>query len=183
MFLPKYIYRFFEVATLGPNQQPLVTQDRMVFEKRETETSNNFLFSPFLVFSLLGLLILWITYTDYNKQRRTKILDLFIFSVTGLLGILILLLWFATDHEATAQNYNLLWAFALNLLVIGQVFKQTPKAWFIKYIKFLVIMLCLLSFHWVVGIQVFALALLPLLLALGIRYVFLVWYYSVRCEL
>lgn len=183
MFLPKYIYRFFEVATLGPNQQPLVTQDRMVFEKRETETSNNFLFSPFLVFSLLGLLILWITYTDYNKQRRTKILDLFIFSITGLLGVLILLLWFATDHEATAQNYNLLWAFALNLLVIGQVFKQTPKAWFIKYIKFLVIMLCLLSFHWVVGIQVFALALLPLLLALGIRYVFLVWYYSVKREL
>lgn len=178
MFLPKYIHSFFQVATLSPNQQPLVTQDRMVFKKRETETSNNFLFSPFLVFSLLGVLILWITYSDYKKQRRTKILDLLIFTITGLLGVLILLLWFATDHEATAQNYNLLWAFALNLLVIGQVVKQTPKAWFIKYLKFLVIMLCLLGFHWMVGIQVFAMALLPLFIALAVRYVFLIWYYE-----
>ena len=178
MFLPQYIHTFFGEATLAKTNQKLVTKDELLFDKREVKSSKNILFSPFVSFGILGLLIISITYFDYKKQRRTKLLDILIFSITGLVGVLILLLWFATDHEATAQNYNLLWAFALNLFIIGQVLRPSPKLWFIKYLKFLVIMLCLLSFHWVVGIQVFALALLPLLLALGIRYVFLIWYFN-----
>jgi TctA family transporter len=150
----------------------------VVFKQRDIKTSKQVLFSPFVIFSLLGILMIGITYSDYKNRRRTKILDLLLFAITGLIGVFILLLWFATDHEATAQNYNLLWAFALNIFVIGQVARQTPKLWFIKYLKFLVIMLCLLTFHWFVGIQVFAIALLPFLLALAVRYVFLVWYYS-----
>ncbi|GGG52892.1 lipoprotein N-acyltransferase Lnb domain-containing protein [Bizionia arctica] len=178
MFLPKYIHTFFGEASLANSDQNLVKESKLVYEKRETPVSKQFLFSPYVIFSILGLIILGITYSDYKKQRRTKILDLLIFSLTGLIGVLILFLWFATDHEATAQNYNLLWAFALNLFVIGQVSKQTPKVWFVKYLKFLIIMLCLLTFHWVVGIQVFAIALLPLLLPLGVRYVYLVWWFQ-----
>jgi hypothetical protein len=178
MFLPKYIHTFFGEATQGPENSPLVKQNRVVFKQRDIKTSKQVLFSPFVIFSLLGILMIGITYSDYKNQRRTKILDLLLFAITGLIGVFILLLWFATDHEATAQNYNLLWAFALNIFVIGQVARQTPKLWFIKYLKFLVIMLCLLTFHWFVGIQVFAIALLPFLLALAVRYVFLVWYYS-----
>jgi len=69
----------------------------------------------------------------------------------------------------------------LNLLVIGQLFRKTPKAWFIKYLKFLVILLCLLTLHWSIGVQVFALGLLPFLVALGIRYLFLIQYYKNKC--
>ncbi|MFL0352430.1 DUF4105 domain-containing protein [Xanthomarina sp. GH4-25] len=178
MFLPKYIHAFFEVATLGNSSKSLMKNNRLVFKKRDVNASQQVLFSPYVLFSILGLIILSLTFFDYKNQRRTKLLDIIIFSTTGLIGVFILLLWFATDHEATAQNYNLLWAFALNVFVVAQVIKKTPKQWFIKYLKFLVIMLCLLTFHWLVGIQVFAIALLPLLIALGVRYVFLVWYYK-----
>ncbi|PWK18604.1 lipoprotein N-acyltransferase Lnb domain-containing protein [Xanthomarina spongicola] len=178
MFLPKYIHTFFGEATLNTSTNPLVKSNKLVFKQKETKGSKQMLFSPFVIFSVLGILIISITYLDYKNQRRTKLLDILLFTITGLIGVFILLLWFATDHEATAQNYNLLWAFALNLFVLGQVAKQTPKLWFIKYLKFLIIMLCLLTFHWMVGIQVFAIALLPLFLALGIRYMFLVWYYK-----
>lgn len=91
---------------------------------------------------------------------------------------MILLLWFATDHTGTHQNYNLLWAFALNILVIGQLFRKNVSAWFIKYIKLLIILLCLLTLHWIIGIQVFAIGLIPLLIALFIRYVFLISHYN-----
>lgn len=178
MFLPQYIHSFFGAATFGNTDKNLVKKDEVLFKKKATETSKNLLFSPFVILGLLGIIIIAITYSDYKKQRRTKLLDLLIFLITGLIGVLILFLWFATDHEATAQNYNLLWAFALNLVVIGQLNKPHPKSWFIKYLKFLVIMLCLLSFHWVVGIQVFAMALLPLLLSLAVRYVFLIWWFN-----
>ena len=175
MFLPQYIHTFFGAATFANTNKNLVTKDEVLYKKKETETSKNLLFSPFVIFGVLGLIIIAITYFDYKKQRRTKLLDLLIFSITGLIGILILFLWFATDHEATAQNYNLLWAFALNLFVIGQLNKPSPKLWFLKYLKFIFIMLCLLTFHWIVGIQVFAIALWPLILALGLRYLFLIW--------
>src|SRR5690554_3065834 len=178
MFLPQYIHTFFGAATCANTQENLVKKDELLFEKQVVNTPKNNLFSPYVIFGLLGLIIIAITYSDYKKQTRTKLLDLLIFSITGLIGVLILFLWFATDHEATAQNYNLLWAFALNLVVLGQLITPTPKLWFIKYLKFLVIMLCLLSFHWLVGIQVFAIALLPLLIALGLRYVFLIWHFS-----
>jgi len=178
MFLPQYIHTFFGTATFENTKEHLVKTDQLIYKQKEVPDSKNVLFSPFVVFGILGLLIIGLTYSDFKKQTRTKILDIGIFTITGLLGVLILFLWFATDHEAAAQNYNLLWAFALNLVVMGQLIKPTPKLWFIKYLKFLVIMLCLLSFHWLVGIQVFAIALLPLLIALGLRYVFLIWHFS-----
>lgn len=178
MFLPKYIHTFFGAATIENSAIPLVKSDKLIFKQRENQNSNQLLFSPFIIFSIIGIIIIGITFLDYKKQRRTKLLDILIFSITGLVGVFILLLWFATNHEATAQNYNLLWAFALNLFLVGTVLKTKPNPKFIKYLKFLVIMLCLLCFHWLVGIQVFALALIPLLIALAIRYVFLVWYYQ-----
>ena len=105
-------------------------------------------------------------------------LDGITFSVTGCIGIVLLLLWFATDHSATANNYNLLWAFALNVFVIQQVLKPTPSKWFLRYLFFLITMLCLLVFHWLTGVQVFAITLTPLLIALAIRYIFLLRYFK-----
>jgi len=176
MFLPKFIHAFFKEATLD-NGNKLVESNRLVFEKRELTEKSNFLISPLFVFSIIGLLIISITFLDYKNNKRSRILDIFIFACTGIIGVLLLLLWFATDHSSTAQNYNLLWAFALNIFMLKQVCKTRVNIRFVKYLKFLVIMLCLLTFHWIVGIQVFAIALLPLFIALAIRYVFLIWYY------
>jgi hypothetical protein len=36
---------------------------------------------------------------------------------TGLLGCLILVMWFATDHQGCSNNYNLLWCLPLNLFI------------------------------------------------------------------
>ena len=179
MFLPEFIHAFFKEATLS-NGKKLVKKNQLIFEKRDLKVKSNILISPLFVFSIFGLLIIAITFLDYKNNKRNRILDIVIFAFTGVIGVFILLLWFATDHSATAQNYNLLWAFALNIFMLKQVYKSTVKTWFVKYLKFLVIMLSLLTFHWLVGIQVFAIALLPLFIALAIRYVFLIWYYKNR---
>ncbi len=178
MFLPKYIYSFFEKASFPNSNKPLVKQSRLLYEKVDKPQSNSFFTSPFLILSLIGLFILWLTYKDYKNNTRNKKLDLVLFSITGLIGVFLLLLWFATDHTTTANNYNLLWAFPLNLLVLGQLVKTTPKPWIIKYLKFLVIMFCLLTMHWVIGVQVFAIGLIPLFIALLVRYIYLIKFYT-----
>jgi hypothetical protein len=41
---------------------------------------------------------------------------LLVFS-TSLLGVILLLMWFATDHQATKMNYNLIWANPLLIIL------------------------------------------------------------------
>ena len=178
MFLPENIYQFFENATLKNNDKALVKESKILYKKKATLKSNSFLTSPLFIFGIIGLLIIFITYKDYKKSKRSKWLDIALFSITGIVGVVILLLWFATDHTGTHQNYNLLWAFALNILVIPQLLKAKTSLWFIKYLKLLVIMLCLLTLHWIIGVQVFAIGLIPFLIALFVRYLFLIKYYN-----
>ena len=177
MYLPKYIFDSFEGATLS-NGERLVKESKTVYKSTKNRQKSSFLTSPLFILGLLALVILVITYFDYKNHKRTKWLDIILFAVTGLIGVFMLLLWFATDHTATAFNYNLLWAFPLNILVTYQLFKTKVNVWFTKYLKFLVILLCLLTLHWLIGVQVYAIALIPLLLALGIRYLFLLNYFK-----
>jgi len=180
MFLPKYIYAFFERAKFSNLNRPLVKQTRSLYKKREQNALNSFFTSPLIVFGVIGLLILWFTYKDFKNRQRSKWLDVVLFCITGLIGVFLLLLWFATDHTATANNYNLLWAVPLNLLVIKQVLKKIPSNWFKRYLKFLVILFCLLTLHWIIGVQVFAIGLIPLFIALLARYIFLLNFYSLK---
>ncbi len=178
MFLPENIHAFFNFATVKPDNTKLVKTDRVIFSKINHPISSSFTTSPLFILGLLGVFILYITFSDYKKQTQTKWLDIVLFVVTGVIGLVILLLWFATDHKATHQNYNVLWAFVLNVFMLGQLLKHKPNAWFVKYLKLLIIMLCLLTLHWLVGVQVFAISLIPFLVALFFRYLFLVNYYQ-----
>jgi len=178
MFLPKFIYTFFETATFSKSEKSLVKESRVLYKKVDKPISSSILTSPLIVFGIIGLIILIITYRDFKNDKQSKWLDIIIFTITGLIGVFVLLLWFATDHGATANNYNLLWAFPINLIAIIRLNKKTTKKWFVKYLKFLIILLCLMTLHWVIGIQVFAIGLIPLLFALLVRYIFLVNYFS-----
>ena len=178
MFLPENIYKFFENATIKNSNKPLVKESKTLYNQKKRIKPTSFFTSPLFVFGLVGLLMLFITYKDYKNEKRSKWLDVILFSITGIIGIFILLLWFATDHTGTHQNYNLLWAFALNLLMIPQLLKKKASNWFIKYLKLLLILLCLMALHWIIGVQVFAIGLIPFLIALFIRYIYLIKYFN-----
>ena len=171
MFLPKNIHSFYSEATI--NNRQLVSNSKTIINSDTKFKNGTFLLSPIFVLSLIAILIIYITFNDHKKQRRTKGLDASIQLILGVIGILLTLLWFGTDHTATGYNYNLLWAFPLSLVMVIQAYKAKPKKWFIGYIKFCVLMLCLLVVHWISGVQQFAPTLIPLLIALFVRYIFL----------
>ncbi|WP_027880023.1 DUF4105 domain-containing protein [Mesoflavibacter zeaxanthinifaciens] len=171
MFLPKNIHAFYSEATI--NNRQLVSNSKTIINSDTKFKNGTFLLSPIFVLGLIAILIIYITFNDHKKQRRTKGLDAFIQLILAVIGILLTLLWFGTDHTATGYNYNLLWAFPLSLVMVIQAYKAKPKKWFIGYIKFCVLMLCLLVVHWISGVQQFAPTLIPLLIALFVRYIFL----------
>ena len=177
-FLPEYVLQGANNAVIIRNNEEvsLVKKYNLLFESEKQESNTNFFLSPYFIFGCLGTLLLFITYKDFKNGTRSRITDLLIFLSTGLAGVLFVLLWAATDHTSTVNNYNLLWAFPFSILFFLQIFKKSPKAWLQKYVFFLMILLALVAIHWTTGVQVFATGLLPLLIALGIRYIYL-WYF------
>ena len=147
-FLPDYVKSYIANANKADGSG-LVIKESMLNQTTEDKNNGFNLANPLLVFSVLALLIMFITYRDYKRSRRTKWLDIVLFLITGIIGIVLLLLWFATDHKWTGYNYNLLWAFPLNLILALKLAKDSPAAWTRKYLKLLIILLCLLSMHWI----------------------------------
>ena len=130
--------------------------------------------SPLLINLILSLIIVAITIFNFKSNKWNKSLDSLIFLISGAIGILIIYLWFFSNHFAGAQNFNFLWSFPLNFALIFAIYKNKIPNWSIGYIKLLIILIILLFLHWTTGVQKYNLTLLPIFVALLIRYSFLV---------
>lgn len=177
MFLPKYINSFFGEAKLNSGGM-LVKNSSTLYAKRKATNSLSIFLSPLFILGLISALIIYITYKNVKTKNRSKWLDVMIFVITGIVGVILFLLWFATDHTTTGYNYNMLWAFPFNILIIGQLCKKESKNWFKAYLKFLLIMLILMTMHWFIGVQVFSIGLIPVMIALVIRYFYLLQHFK-----
>jgi hypothetical protein len=175
-FLPDYIFKTFENATItieNNQTQPLVKKETTILTAKKTIAHYSFL-TPVNVLFALSLLIAFITYKDFKKKKRTKIIDFALYFITGIVGIVVLLLWFATSHTATYKNLNFLWAFAPNFIVAFIVLKNKMPKWIIVYNRILLLLIALTFIIWILKVQVFNTALIALIFALIIRYLFLI---------
>ena len=179
MYLPNYIFQKFRIATRIQNGEivDLVKREDLLL-KHKKQSYKSQLLSPLFVFILLSLLGFLITYKDYTETKRTKWFDFLILFITGIIGVVVLFLWFFTDHTTTPNNFNFLWAFAPNLLMAFLLLNEKPKQWFSSYFKFVTLLLILMLLFWIIGIQSFPFAILPFVLFLIIRYLFIQRYFS-----
>ena len=173
-FLPDYIYLGFNNATINIDGKniPLVKADNQVLN--EVKQPQPFsIFQPIIVFLLISLFFIFKTFQDYKNGKSTKWVDFSLYFMTGVIGIVVLLLWFASSHTATYKNFNFLWAFAPNLVVAFFVFKEVIPKWLANYNKLLLVLLVILAILWILKIQVFNIAIIPILVMLFVRYGFL----------
>jgi len=174
-FLPDYIFQAFENSTITNTiKTPLVKKTRTILKEKKVKHPLQIV-TPFNVFLLISLFILGITYKNYKTKKRTKFLDFTLYFSTGIIGIIVLLLWFATSHTATYRNFNFLWAFAPNLIVSFYLFKTKLPTWLTYYNWLLVALLGIAAILWIFKIQVFNAAIVPLGIALAVRYLFLIY--------
>jgi len=171
LFLPEYVFKSFKKSTI--RNKPLVRIERTLFESKSTETTLPF-FTPILVFSLIAIAVILVTLRDVKKKKRSRWLDVIVFLFTGIVGLVVLLLWFATDHSATQKNFNILWAVFLNLPIAFFFIKKQPQSWIKKYVIFLIILLLVTALLWILKIQIFAVAIVPILVLLLLRYLYLI---------
>jgi Domain of unknown function (DUF4105) len=171
-FLPDYIYQAFDNATIF-SKKPLVRNTRTILKEKMNEAPFS-LFQPLTISLLIALFIIVSTYKNYSLKKRTKWIDFILYLSTGFIGIAVLLLWFATTHTATYKNFNFLWAFAPNLVIAFYMLKHKLPKWIGYYNWLLLLLLVVMMLLWLLKIQVFNTAVIPFILALGIRYWFLI---------
>lgn len=168
MFLPDYVESGFNHAYIlrDGEREPLVKETRIIYESLPENHSTSF-FHPLTVFLLFLLVTLYVSYRDLKRKRISMRFDGFLFTVLGLLGIALLLLWTATNHQAAAKNFNLLWALPTHLVAVLAFFRQ-PK-WLKTYFLFVMVLCVILLISWPALPQKLHYSLIPLVLAIGVR--------------
>lgn len=176
-FLPEWAMTAFAQATLY--NKPLVSETIILYKPQKPAAyHSHWLTSPFIIFLLIALFILYITYNDHQNNTRSRWFDRMLFLSTGVIGILLLLLWLATNHAPTKWNYNVLWAFPINAIAMFAIGKKVMSKWLRPYLKLLIIMMFLLTVHWIIGTQIYPIILIPIFIALFIRYIFILQKFS-----
>jgi len=169
MFLPDYLLMAFDSSKL--NGQPVVSEKKILlnyFDAYKTKSG----ITPFIVFGILFLLIAALSIFIFKRWNLfLKIFDFFFFVIVGLIGVLILFMWFGTEHAMCKNNFNILWALPTHLPVAFILFSK--KRWVNSYFRFVFFYTIALLLAWFFLPQQFNTALLPVVGIILIRSFFL----------
>lgn len=165
MFLPDYLKRGMDGARV--QQRPLVTATLPVLTM-PSPLNKGSLFRPVVVFSILLLAAVALQLARKKwSHTALKVFDTVLFLLLGLAGLLLLFMWFGTDHRVTQNNYNLLWALPTHVAVAFVL--QRGKAWVATYFRVVFGLTAALLVLWFFLPQEMNSALLPLIILILLR--------------
>ncbi len=165
MFLPTEL--MLQLDTVKMEGVNFAKEKKMLLTESKPALSKNI--SPLLVTSILCLIIIVFTFLENKKKSYFKIMDIVLFSLISIVSLLIVYLWFFSNHYATKYNLNILWA---NPLFVYFLFRLQHSHRLLLWIALACIALPLL-FFWVLP-QTFNIATFPLMLLLSIRIINLI---------
>jgi len=114
MFLPDYLSVHF--ASTRFRDRSLTTEPDVIVPARIDHLAPSGGIGPFWVFSGLAVIVLIVTF--FGPRKLDRVLGSIVLLAAGLAGCLFVFMWIGTDHQATWQNLNLLWASPLWLFVL-----------------------------------------------------------------
>jgi hypothetical protein len=132
MFLPKYLNESFAVGTIitADTTKKLVQITRPVHLADEVNETG-FSITPMLLFWLFFGVTLILNFV-ITKSRITKIWNGTFVLITGLAGVVILLMWFGTEHVPTKNNLNVIWCFPTHLIAAFWIWKSASKPMYFR---------------------------------------------------
>ncbi len=165
MFLPDYLMRGYDNAII--DSVALVSSTHTVLDQKFKEKKPSF-FSP--LFFSIALFVIIALISAVKKPWSRKFLNVFdttYFLTLGLLGVFLLFMWFGTDHQLCANNFNLLWALPTHLPVAFFIVKN--PGWVKKYLTMASFLYVVVIITWKWLPQEFNAAFFPLALTAGLR--------------
>ena len=169
MFLPDYIESAFDHATIVDSVSRSLVKEKILTYQSQPEATVFSLFHPWIVFGFILAIGVVLTYYDFTRKKLSNWFDTLLFGVVGLVGLLLLLLWIATDHKAAANNFNLLWALPSHLILVVWFWKKKKPSWFQPYLKTIGLLQLVLLLLWFILPQQLNIFLIPLVILLAVR--------------
>lgn len=144
MFLPDYLLKGFDSATIGTRR--LADSPKFILNNPAPENKAPW-FTPLVLISALLLLVI-LAQLSRNKTLLMILsaFDYLFFFLLGVLGVLILFMWFGTDHVVCRNNLNLLWALPTHLIILFVMGRK--KKWVKKYFQVVLVLSALLGILW-----------------------------------
>ena len=161
-FLPDNLMK-----SLDSSKQTMILSSQNLYPVTDENSKKSF-FTPFVVFSLL---LIFIVLLDFVKNKFAQVFlqgfDGLLFFFTGALGVIMILMWTATDHAMCKNNFNLIWAWPTHAIMA--FFVNSRKQWVKKYFKFAAVALMAVLISWFFLPQQMNNAVLPIILLLIYR--------------
>ncbi|MBA4849863.1 DUF4105 domain-containing protein [Emticicia sp. BO119] len=178
MFLPDNLRDAFDNAKIKRNGvwQPLVTQKTVLNpEVLNDVVKEKELITPNILFWSFFVLTGWLTFYQLKKNYTNFLFDKTLFTITGIVGWLIVFLWFFTNHGVTEYNLNIIWAYPLLFPIALLIKKDTSRAWLAKHFLAYGIIQILFLLSWAFLPQEINYSLIPVVLILAMRSFFVWW--------
>lgn len=173
MFLPDYLAKGFETASIKRDGEiiPFAKKGVLIIPRKDIEPSV-FMITPLKLMWTLFMIGAFLSYLSFKNALRIHWFDVLYFNVIGLVGWVVFLLWFFTDHIATKDNLNLLWAVPvyLPLFFFWNKLSFTFRKWLTLVLGGINVIILL---FWMVFPQHYHIAFIPLILIIIIRFFFL----------
>ncbi len=157
MFLPDYLRDGIGGATV--NGQKIAATPVLLLPGSEKQPAG---INWALVLTLFIFVLTVIGLSFKQFALLGGIMSALLMLATGLLGVLILIMWFGTDHQGCANNFNLLWCLPTNLILVFG--KARGRGRYALIAIFLILVSLLLHIMGIQGLTILELA--PLLLSL-----------------
>lgn len=173
MFLPDYLFEGFETATIvqGGSAVPLIVSTKTILGRKDIAPEVHFI-TPAKLMWVLFVLSVALSYLSFKRGISIRWFDVAYFSLIGIVGWVVFLLWFFTDHIATKDNLNILWAvpFHFPVFMFWSKIPDKLRRWYIWI--FGVIDLLILSL-WYIFPQNYHFVFIPLILIMLMRFAFM----------
>ena len=172
MFLPNYLELILDESSIKTDgkKKKLISSKINIVEsstiKREVKNISIYAWI-ILIITLLFLII--------KKEKLFNLWSSVNLFIIGLLGVLLVFMWFGTDHQATKYNLNLLWASPFHLILLYFILKNNWNSFSYWYIFIALLLLFTTVLFWFTLTQELNTFVKPIILELG-----LIYYYYLR---
>ncbi len=170
MYLPDYVFEAFKTAQIKSDSSWVgaVKKTATILESRPVDVPQT-VFTPTIAFSMALILGIVLLVVQIKNGLRFRFFDFLLFLTIGLIGLLLFLLWVATDHAAAANNFNILWAIPVHLVVAFGLVRKKPKRWINWYLALLIPYSILLLLFWKTFPQDLNEGFIPIVLLIVVR--------------
>ncbi len=171
LFLPTHVKQKIALAVVVGDDEirPLLASEEIYEAEKREEIQLPSALRPTAICSFVLLISLLIFFVEKRTKRYAYWFDSMLFSVVGIVGVVIFYLMFFSEHPLVERNWNLLWVNPLQLIFGIAIWCKRIRPQLVYYQQFNCIFLVAALIMFVVKIQAFHIAFMPIVAMLLIR--------------